>query len=50
MNLADGLLFLFLSVSFTLTFLCIGFYIYTKNQQAIKREEEKEKSPVDGLL
>jgi hypothetical protein len=50
MDLAHGLLFLFLSVSFTLTFLCIGFYIYNKNQQAIKRKEEQEKSTVEGLL
>ena len=50
MDLAHGLLFLFLSVSFLLTILGIAFYFYGQIQKRIKQDREKEKSPVDGLL
>ena len=49
MDLAHGLLFLFLSVSFTLTILGIAFY-YGQTQKRIKQDREKEKSPVDDLF
>ena len=50
MDFKHGILFLFLSVSFILTCLCIAFTFYDKAQKRIKEDREKEKSPVDDLF
>tara|TARA_B110000459_G_C16399846_1_gene398149 strand:- start:296 stop:445 length:150 start_codon:yes stop_codon:yes gene_type:complete len=49
MDLQHGLLFLFLSVGFTLTCLSIGFYFYTINQKRIKEDKQKEEEKIPGL-
>ena len=50
MEFKYGILFLVLSNAFTLTVLMIGLYVYNKTQETVKKNEKKEKNPVDDLF